>query len=159
MMDPAQCAANKNQYGPIIRKAFVDLGVPAEWGMAFADWESGHTFDPNLKTMTGGDGDLGGSYGFLQMSFATAKSLGYTGEPAGLCDPVTNSTLAAKYMLYLQRHFVSSDLKDVAAGYNDGRRYDDPHLAPVTKNVYVPNILKLAAQYQLEFSDENLCNA
>lgn len=37
-------------------------------------------------------------YGLMQISYATAKSMGYKGSPAGLLDPDTNLKYAVKYL-------------------------------------------------------------
>jgi soluble lytic murein transglycosylase-like protein len=40
----------------------------------------------------------GGAIGLMQIKLATARSLGYTGDAAGLRDPETNLTYAVKYL-------------------------------------------------------------
>jgi soluble lytic murein transglycosylase-like protein len=40
----------------------------------------------------------GGTIGLMQIKLATARSLGYTGDAAGLRDPDTNLTYAVKYL-------------------------------------------------------------
>ncbi len=40
----------------------------------------------------------GGTIGLMQIKLATARSLGYTGDAAGLRDPETNLTYAVKYL-------------------------------------------------------------
>jgi soluble lytic murein transglycosylase-like protein len=40
----------------------------------------------------------GGTIGLMQIKLATARSLGYTGDAAGLRDPNTNLTFAVKYL-------------------------------------------------------------
>ena len=40
----------------------------------------------------------GGAIGLMQIKLATARSLGYTGDAAGLRDPNTNLTYAVKYL-------------------------------------------------------------
>jgi len=40
----------------------------------------------------------GGTMGLMQIKHATARSLGYTGSPAGLLDPATNLTYAVRYL-------------------------------------------------------------
>jgi soluble lytic murein transglycosylase-like protein len=40
----------------------------------------------------------GGTIGLMQIKLATARSLGYTGDAAGLRDPGTNLTYAVKYL-------------------------------------------------------------
>src|SRR5437588_7662913 len=40
----------------------------------------------------------GGAIGMMQIKLATARSMGYTGDAAGLRDPNTNLTYAVKYL-------------------------------------------------------------
>src|SRR6202020_63987 len=40
----------------------------------------------------------GGTIGLMQIKLATARSLGYTGDAAGLRDPDTNLTYAVRYL-------------------------------------------------------------
>src|SRR5882757_3498620 len=40
----------------------------------------------------------GGTIGLMQIKLATARSLGYAGDAAGLHDPATNLTYAVKYL-------------------------------------------------------------
>ncbi|HEV7635051.1 MAG TPA: lytic transglycosylase domain-containing protein [Bradyrhizobium sp.] len=40
----------------------------------------------------------GGTIGLMQIKLATARSMGYTGDAAGLRDPNTNLTYAVKYL-------------------------------------------------------------
>ena len=39
-----------------------------------------------------------GHYGLMQISYGTARSMGYSGAPAGLLDPETNLTYAVPYL-------------------------------------------------------------
>jgi soluble lytic murein transglycosylase-like protein len=134
----------ETKYGPILRTAFEDEGLPGEWGMAFACQES--RFDPNAESLTGGDGRRGGSYGLCQMSLATARGdLGYTGDDEGLKNPQLNAKLAAQYCKLLMKRLKSRDLRDIAAAYNSGRPFNE---APkVTQTLYVPHILAYAKHY------------
>jgi soluble lytic murein transglycosylase-like protein len=40
----------------------------------------------------------GGALGLMQIKYATARAMGYTGSPAGLLDPETNLTYAVRYL-------------------------------------------------------------
>ena len=40
----------------------------------------------------------GGAMGLMQIKYATARAMGYTGSPAGLLDPDTNLTYAVRYL-------------------------------------------------------------
>ncbi|MBI2914356.1 MAG: transglycosylase SLT domain-containing protein [Firmicutes bacterium] len=60
-----------------------------------------------------------GSYGLMQLLYQTARSLGYTGTPAGLFDPGTNILLGAKYIRSMMDQF-HQDERLAIAGYNAG---------------------------------------
>jgi soluble lytic murein transglycosylase-like protein len=40
----------------------------------------------------------GGTFGLMQIKHATARGMGYAGEPSGLLDPDTNLTFAVRYL-------------------------------------------------------------
>ncbi len=40
----------------------------------------------------------GGALGLMQIKYATARAMGYTGSPTGLLDPETNLTYAVRYL-------------------------------------------------------------
>ena len=40
----------------------------------------------------------GGALGLMQIKYATARAMGYTGSPSGLLDPETNLTYAVRYL-------------------------------------------------------------
>jgi Transglycosylase SLT domain len=40
----------------------------------------------------------GGAMGLMQIKYATARAMGYSGSPAGLLDPETNLTYAVRYL-------------------------------------------------------------
>lgn len=177
--------------------------IPASWVMAIVKKESG--YDANAIAKHPGDVARGGSYGLVQMSYATAKELGYTGpapqplpsgllselrklhptfpkdrgfwlkaenagktkqaiklisdaiatgkwqpykENEGLLDPKVSIALATKYMTNLAKRF-GKDLKDVAAGYNSGRKFSE---APeVTREQYVPKVVAYAEGFKEKY--------
>lgn len=53
-----------------------------------------------IKRESGGNARLvsKGNYGLMQIKLATARSMGYRGDAAGLLDADTNMTFAAKYL-------------------------------------------------------------
>jgi soluble lytic murein transglycosylase-like protein len=53
-----------------------------------------------IKRESGGNPRVvsAGNYGLMQIKFATARSMGYTGNAAGLLDADTNMTYAVKYL-------------------------------------------------------------
>ncbi|SDS90419.1 transglycosylase SLT domain-containing protein [Bradyrhizobium canariense] len=82
----------------------------------------------------------GGAIGLMQIKLATARSLGYTGDAAGLRDPNTNLTYAVKYLAGAYRAANGDHNRAVhyyAAGYYyaakrqrlDHRKHPEPLLA------------------------------
>ncbi|MGB9413826.1 MAG: lytic transglycosylase domain-containing protein, partial [Pseudolabrys sp.] len=53
-----------------------------------------------IKRESGGNARVvsAGNYGLMQIKLATARSMGYTGNAAGLLDANTNMTYAVKYL-------------------------------------------------------------
>lgn len=131
-------------YSPILVAAFVSAGLPPEWGLAIARQES--AFQPLAVVLTGGDLARGGSRGLCQMSWLTAKGLGFTGQPADLLIPRVNADLAASLCKQLVRQFKTQELRDIACGYNSGKPF--ARAPKSTREVYAPNVVKFAAAYQ-----------
>jgi soluble lytic murein transglycosylase-like protein len=87
----------------------------------------------------------GGTIGLMQIKLATARSLGYTGDAAGLRDPNTNLTYAVKYLAGAYRA-ASGDHKRAmhyyASGYyaaakrqrHEHVRHPEPQLASAPLN-------------------------
>ena len=81
----------------------------------------------------------GGAIGLMQIKLATARSMGYTGDAAGLRDPNTNLTYAVKYLAGAYRaangdharaiHYYAAGYYDVAKrqrlAYAGGQVFDD----------------------------------
>jgi soluble lytic murein transglycosylase-like protein len=61
----------------------------------------------------------GGTIGLMQIKLATARSLGYTGDAAGLRDPNTNLTYAVKYLAGAY-HAANGDPNRAIAYYASG---------------------------------------
>lgn len=134
----------ESTYLPILARAFAAKGLPPELGPALARQESG--FIPTIENLGPGDKERGGSYGLCQMSLQTAKSLGYTGDVAGLKDPLINAALAADLCHQNRLRPDCRAIRDVIAMYNSGKPYDR---APrVTAMTYVVNVLKYMAIYK-----------
>jgi soluble lytic murein transglycosylase-like protein len=57
----------------------------------------------------------GGAMGLMQIKYATARGMGYTGSPAGLLDAATNLTYAVRYLAGAYR--VAGGSHDRAVGY------------------------------------------
>jgi soluble lytic murein transglycosylase-like protein len=64
----------------------------------------------------------GGTIGLMQIKLATARSLGYTGDAAGLRDPDTNLTYAVKYLAGAYRA-ANGDQNRAVAYYASGYYY------------------------------------
>ncbi len=72
----------------------------------------------------------GGTIGLMQIKLATARSLGYTGDAAGLRDPDTNLTYAVKYLAGAYRAAHGDHDRAVhyyAAGYYGVAKRQRPH--------------------------------
>lgn len=125
---------NELAYLPILAQAFASRGLPPELGPALARKES--AFNPLEDNQGPGDKELGGSYGLCQMSFQTAKGLGYSGTPEGLKDPYINAALAAELCAINWK--AHKNLVDVICMYNSGKPF---MRAPTsTTSVYLPSV-------------------
>jgi soluble lytic murein transglycosylase-like protein len=72
----------------------------------------------------------GGTIGLMQIKLATARSMGYTGDAAGLRDPETNLTYAVKYLAGAYRAAHGDHDRAVryyAAGYYGVAKLQRPH--------------------------------
>ena len=134
---------------PTLVAAFRRAGLPGVWGIAIARQES--DFNPHAVNHSAADARRGYSWGLCQMSLQTAQeTLGYRGDGPGLTDPGINATLAAQFVRRLvDGHHLDATaaaaLGDVAALYNSGRLL--AHAPSSTATVYVPNVLRYAAEY------------
>ena len=67
----------------------------------------------------------GGAIGLMQIKLATARSMGYTGDAAGLRDPNTNLTYAVKYLAGAYRAANGDHARAIhyyAAGYYEAAK-------------------------------------
>jgi hypothetical protein len=111
--------------------------------MAIARQESNYTAD--VRTLTGGDLLLGGSYGLCQMSYNTGRSLDKYCTPARLMNPEYNAKLAAQLCVQNSKA-CQGRMEDIISRYNSGK---DFYRAPdITKLHYVPNVQKFMAFYK-----------
>lgn len=133
-------------YLPLITKIFTKQHLDPIWGLAIAMQES--VFRSTAFAVTGGDEHVGGSYGLMMVSAKTAHALGFTGDPIELCIAPTGILWAAKIIQTNMRDYRINALRDIAATYNDGKRYYDPNLAASTRNIYVPNVLQYASKFR-----------
>ncbi|WP_407176585.1 lytic transglycosylase domain-containing protein [Bradyrhizobium sp. STM 3562] len=72
----------------------------------------------------------GGTIGLMQIKLATARSMGYTGDAAGLRDPETNLTYAVKYLAGAYRAANGDHTRAIryyAAGYYGVAKQQRPH--------------------------------
>jgi len=61
-------------------------------------------------------------YGLMQITYPTARSMGYTGKPAGLLDPDTNLTYAVPYLANAYKIAEGNETRAVAL-YSGGYYY------------------------------------
>jgi soluble lytic murein transglycosylase-like protein len=86
---PQQAVAQQSQYDAMIAAQAQANGVPEALVHRVIKRES--RYRPNLVGRCG-------CVGLMQIKLATARSLGYTGDAAGLRDPNTNLTYGVKYL-------------------------------------------------------------
>jgi len=103
-------------YDDLILQASVTYNVPFHWIKAIIGAES--NFNPNAYRTEPKINDA--SYGLMQILYSTAVSLGYTGPPEGLFDPMTNIGLGTKYLAQLIKHYGSSSFERIYSAYNSG---------------------------------------
>lgn len=117
-------------------------------------------FTPSATATDKRDLARGGAYGLMQMTLATARTLGYVGgagDPAqlsGLYDPTTNIRLGVAYLAQLLKE--TGSMVKAVSGYNAGlslerpgdakRVVNDPRAALVNQE-YVDAVLKFAKQF------------
>lgn len=126
-----------------IRTAATQWSVPVWLAFAIAEHESG--FQVNAVNDGPGDQRRGGSHGIFQMSFQTAKDLGFTGTVEQLRDPPTNAALACRliHTLLNRKDYTTAD---AICAYNSGRRLAN---APTsTRTVYLPAVLSNATKWK-----------
>jgi hypothetical protein len=87
-------------------------GVPASFVHAVVKRES--NYNPNAKG--------GSALGLMQIKHATARSLGYTGDPSGLYDPETNLRYGVAYLAGAYRT-AQGNLHQAYQYYNRGYYY------------------------------------
>src|SRR5450759_1018041 len=94
-------------FDSIIDESANAWGVPQALIKAVIERES--SFDPNAFKSEPQIGDA--SRGLMQLLYATAQALGFTGDPSELFDPTTNIHLGTRYL---------RDLIGTAARYGYG---------------------------------------
>lgn len=138
-----------NQYHTLIETTFQELSLPAALGLAIARIES--NFNPIAINLGPGDKQRGGAYGLCQMTFRTAKALGFKGKPENLYEPKLNVSLAAKLCdanaSRIKYKFDSLEWRqDILAMYNSGKSFKT---APaMTRLGYVPTALSFYTEYE-----------
>ena len=137
--------ARERLYGPTIVQAFLDEGMDPALGLAIARQES--AFRADSVCTTGGDGARGGSYGLMQMSLMTARTLGFIGPAKGLLAPGVNAGLAAA--LCKSNSARSKQIFDLAAMYNSGKVLAKAPKVTATK--YVPAVLRYYEEYKARY--------
>ena len=86
---PIMALAGQSEYDALIAAHAQANGVPEALVHRVIVRES--RYQPNLV-------GRGGTIGLMQIKLATARSMGYSGDAAGLRDPDTNLTYAVKYL-------------------------------------------------------------
>jgi hypothetical protein len=133
---------------PLISEVFRACGLLPSWGLAFAMVET--EFCPWKINQTHGDGRRGGAWGLFQMTLATARSLGFNGEPPELLDVERNTQLAAKLIRELAHRKDLKGLRDVACAYNSNHSYATAPMA--TKHhdarAYARRVVEWQDKYQ-----------
>jgi soluble lytic murein transglycosylase-like protein len=89
LSSPHTALAQRAQYDAMVASHASSNGVPEFLVHRVIVRES--RYQPHLL-------GRGGTIGLMQIKLATARSLGYTGDAAGLRDPNTNLTYAVKYL-------------------------------------------------------------
>lgn len=94
---------------PLVLRAAVEHGVPAALADALVRAES--NYRPTARS--------GGNLGLTQISYATARRLGYGGSAAGLFEPETNLRWGLKYLAQAYR-LAHGDTCGTVLRYNSG---------------------------------------
>jgi soluble lytic murein transglycosylase-like protein len=98
---PARARAHDGALDAMIARHASASGVPVELVRRVVTRESG--YNPRARN--------GGALGLMQIKYATARSMGYSGPASGLLDAETNLTYAVRYLAGAYH----------AAGSNQGR--------------------------------------
>jgi soluble lytic murein transglycosylase-like protein len=111
MAENADAKSRANQLRKVIEQAARDNAVPVALAHAVIRIESNY----NWKIVHAGN------YGLMQIKLATARSLGFAGNPATLLDPTTNLHYGLKYLgsAYQQ---ADGDLCRTVMKYQSGHR-------------------------------------
>ena len=83
----------------------------------------------------------GGTIGLMQIKLSTARSLGYTGDAAGLRDPNTNLTYGVKYLAGAYRAAHGDHARAMhyyASGYYYAAKRQRQARGPIDANALVP---------------------
>ncbi|MHA2642941.1 MAG: lytic transglycosylase domain-containing protein [bacterium JZ-2024 1] len=120
----------------LIEDAARATGTPPEIIAAIIQKES--RGDPNAV-------GAGRYYGLGQMSYQTARSLGWNGTPSDLLDPRTNIALVAQYLRFLLQRF--GNVEAAVAAYNAGPAAVTKEKIPNRR--YVNDVLRYASAYVL----------
>ncbi|MGU3666282.1 transglycosylase SLT domain-containing protein [Methylobacterium sp. A49B] len=104
--------AARDNIDALIEQQAKANGVPASFVHAVVKRES--NYNPNAKG--------GSALGLMQIKHATARSLGYTGDAAGLYDPATNLRYGVAYLAGAYRT-AQGNLSQAYQYYNRGYYY------------------------------------
>lgn len=103
-------------FDDIVLKYAAQYQVPPAWIEAVILTESSgnpeaHRAEPQINDA---------SYGLMQLLYATARGLGFTGQPEELYDPDTNIHFGTKLLADLKRRY-GTDVRRIYSAYNSGK--------------------------------------
>lgn len=145
---------HEHDYDALIDSASRQFGVSVALIKAFIAQESG--FDARAYRAEPQIDDA--SRGLMQLLYATARDLGYTGTPDGLFNPETNINLGTKYIADNIRFAAANGyaLDSAISAYNggfsgqrpgDGKRTTDDDSGPFINQDYVDSVLSKASYF------------
>jgi hypothetical protein len=141
---------NEDAYDGLLQSAGNLYGVDWLFLKALVAEESGFNAQAIRRELSHTPPDA--SYGLMQILGATAKGLGFSGDPTLLFDPSTNVNYGAKYAANQWRRY-GGDPGSVAASYNAGTAYKNADGLFTSKggdpsvNDYVSKVLNYYAGY------------
>jgi Transglycosylase SLT domain len=141
---------NEDAYDGLLQSAANLYGVDWNFLKAIVAAESGFNAQAIRHELSHTPPDA--SYGLMQILGATAKGLGFSGDPTLLFDPATNVNYGALYVGKQWARY-GGDPGSVAASYNAGTAYKNTDGLFTTKggnpsvNDYVSKVLNYYAGY------------
>jgi len=146
-------AIGRSKMRDVMRAAFKRYSLPANWGPALSEKESGS--DSAALNMTGADAKRGGAWGATQITMLTARAFGYSGPMERLrTDPEFAAEMTAQMVKTgfaerggtIYRYGPPASIEAMAAVWNAGRKLDDPNLPSVVVTKYIPALKKALSE-------------